>query len=171
MATVKKIPLGRKPGEAKVVLPDVVTVELTHLVGKVKQGLLAFSVGVGLEVIHTLLDEDVTTIVGERGKWNPDRIATRHGAEKSSMVLGGRRVAVDKPRARSVAGTEVAAKQFRKVKGYREHRGDRLREARRGNPRPHGRVLLRQSGGRGEKGAQPEGQAGRLAHQGTDRLP
>lgn len=107
MATVKKIPLGRKPGEAKVVLPDVVTVELTHLVGKVKQGLLAFSVGVGLEVIHTLLDEDVTTIVGERGKWNPDRIATRHGAERSSMVLGGRRVAVDKPRARSVAGQEI----------------------------------------------------------------
>lgn len=108
MATVQKIPLGRKPGQAKIVLPDQVQISLGELAGKVKQGLLAFSVGVGLEVFRTLLDEDVTTIVGERGKWNPDRSAHRHGAEPSSVVLGGRKVAVERPRVRSVADEEIA---------------------------------------------------------------
>lgn len=96
MATVQKIPLGRKPGQAKIVLPDQVQISLGELAGKVKLGLLAFSVGVGLEVFRTLLDEDVTTIVGERDKWNPDRSAHRHGAEPSSVVLGGPRFFFDR---------------------------------------------------------------------------
>lgn len=107
MATVQKIPLGRKPGQAKIVLPDQVRVSLAELTGNVKQGLLAFSVGVGLEVFRTLLDEDVTTIVGERGKWNADRTAHRHGTEQSSITLGGRKVGAERPRVRSVCDEEI----------------------------------------------------------------
>jgi len=101
MAKVQKFPVGRKPGQAKIVLPDQVQVSLAELAGSVKQGLLAFSVGVGLEVFRTLLDEDVNTVVGERGGWNPDRVANRHGEQPSSITLGGRKVAVTRPRVRS----------------------------------------------------------------------
>lgn len=58
MAKVQKIPLGRKPGRAKIELPDQVQVSLAELAGNVRRGLLVFSVGVGLEVLRTLLDED-----------------------------------------------------------------------------------------------------------------
>src|SRR5438876_682260 len=104
MGKVHKMPLGRKPGQRNIELPEQVEISLAELAGKTKQGLLAFAVAVGLEVFNTLLDEDVTTIVGDKGKHNPDRTAYRHTAEASSVTLGGRKVAVTKPRVRSVAG-------------------------------------------------------------------
>lgn len=56
MANVQRIPVGRKPGERTIELPEQVSVELGDLAGKVKEGLLAFAVGVGLEVFKTLLE-------------------------------------------------------------------------------------------------------------------
>jgi len=52
--------------------------------GRRGRGLLALSVGVGLSVVH-----------------DPDRSAKRHGHEEGSVTLGGRRVAVRRPRVRS----------------------------------------------------------------------
>ncbi len=109
MAKVKRIPLGGQPGQQKIEIPDRVSVELTALAGKVKEGLLAFAVGVGLEVFRTLLEEDATRIVGPKGKHNPNsRVAYRHGDGASSVVLGGRKVEVSRPRVRGVAGGEMA---------------------------------------------------------------
>jgi len=107
MAKITRIPLGEKPREKTVELPEQAQVSLAEPGGKVRQGLLAFAVAVGLDVFATLLEEDVTAIVGDKGKHNPSRAAYRHTTERSSVVLGGRRVAVDKPRARSVSGGEV----------------------------------------------------------------
>jgi putative transposase len=70
-------------------------------VGAAKEGLLALSVGVGLGVVHELMAAEVTEVVGPRGKHNPDRAAKRHGHENGSMTLGGRRVAVRRPRMRT----------------------------------------------------------------------
>jgi transposase-like protein len=44
---------------------------------------------------------EVDEVVGPKGKHNPDRTAKRHGHEDGSMTLGGRRVAVRRPRVRS----------------------------------------------------------------------
>ncbi len=74
---------------------------LGELVGAAKEGLLALSVGVGLGVVHELMEREVEEVVGPRGKWNPDRTAKRHGHEDGSMTLGGRRVKVHRPRVRS----------------------------------------------------------------------
>lgn len=108
MAKVTRIPLGRKPGQRDIELPEQVKVSLNEMAGTVKQGLLAFAVAVGLDVFKTLLEEDVTALAGPKGKHDADRAAYRHTRETSSVVLGGRRVAVDKQRVRSVAGEEVA---------------------------------------------------------------
>lgn len=108
MENVQRIPVGRKSGERKIELPEQVNVELGDLAGKVKQGLLAFAVGVGLEVFKTLLEEDRTVMVGVKGKHDAaGRIANRHGSQPSSVTLGGRKVAMDRPRVRSVSGEEL----------------------------------------------------------------
>ena len=74
---------------------------LGELVGAAREGLLALSVGVGLSVVHELMEAEVTEIVGPKGKHNPDRTARRHGHERGSMTLGGRRVEVSRPRVRT----------------------------------------------------------------------
>ncbi len=107
MAKVQRMALGRKPGQRKVELPDAVQVKLADLAGRTKQGLLAFAVGVGMEVFHALLDEDVDHLAGPKGKHDPERSAYRHSIEQASIVLGGRRVPVHRQRVRSLAGSEM----------------------------------------------------------------
>ena len=82
-------------------LPAQVQEALGELVGAAREGLLALSVGVGLGVVHELMELEVTEVVGARGKHNRDRTAKRHGHEDGSMTLGGRRVAVRRPRMRT----------------------------------------------------------------------
>ena len=83
-------------------LPPRIQEALGELVGAAKEGLLALSVGVGLGVLHELMEAEVEEVVGPKGKWNQDRAAKRYGHERGSMTLGGRRVKVDRPRVRSV---------------------------------------------------------------------
>jgi hypothetical protein len=52
-------------------------------------------------------------LCGERYEHLPDRQALRAGHVASSLVLGGRRVAVQRPRARSVAGRELRLPSWR----------------------------------------------------------
>jgi transposase-like protein len=82
-------------------LPAAIQEALGELVGAAREGLLALSVGVGLSVVHELMEAEVEEVVGPRGRWNPDRTAKRHGHERGSMTLGGRRVEVSRPRIRS----------------------------------------------------------------------
>jgi putative transposase len=85
----------------EVVLPERVQEALGQLVGAAREGLLALSVEVGLTVLSELLEEEVEALVGPKGKWNADRTAVRHGHENGEVTLGGRRVAVRRPRART----------------------------------------------------------------------
>lgn len=107
MSKVQRIPVGRKPGERRLELPDQVEVSLAAIGRTVREGLLAFAAGVGLEVFRTLLDEDVNAAAGVKGRHDPERTAYRHSKQPSSVVLGGRRVAVQRPRVRRAGGGEV----------------------------------------------------------------
>ena len=88
-------------------LPAEIQEALGELVGAAREGLLALSVGVGLRVVHELMEAEVDEVVGPKGKWNPVRAASRHGHEDGSMTLGGRRVPVSRPRVRSVDAKEL----------------------------------------------------------------
>lgn len=107
MGKLHRIPVGRKPGQQRIEVPDVVQVRLTELAGAARQGLLAFSVGVGMQVLDVMMHEDVTRVAGPRGVHDPSRVASRHGTDPRSAELGGRRVTVRRPRARTVDGREV----------------------------------------------------------------
>src|SRR3954452_12717781 len=73
-------------------LPPQIQEALGELVGAAREGLLALSVGVGLRVVHELMELEVAEVVGPEGKHHPGRTAKRHGHEDGSMTLGGRRV-------------------------------------------------------------------------------
>jgi putative transposase len=95
-------------GEAsapELTIPEEVTVALAEIARSAKEGLLALSVGAGLQVLGTLMEESVTALAGPKGKHNPDRAAVRHGHEQGSVTLGGRRVGVRRPRVRAADGS------------------------------------------------------------------
>jgi len=92
---------------AELALPPSVQAALGELVNAAKDGLLALSVGVGLGVLGTLMEEEVADVVGPKGRHDPGRSAVRHGHTGGEVTLGGRRVAVARPRVRSVDGEEV----------------------------------------------------------------
>lgn len=94
-------------------MPEQVTIALRELAGAAKEGLLAFSVGIGLAVLDELFEAEVGRLAGPKGKHDPDRRAYRHGHEPRQVTLGGRRVPVYKPRVRSVDAEEIELRTFR----------------------------------------------------------
>jgi transposase-like protein len=54
-----------------------------------------------------MLEADRVRLCGRKGYPDPHRVATRYGSDDGQVVLGGRRVAIRKPRVRSVAGKEI----------------------------------------------------------------
>jgi putative transposase len=86
-------------------LPERVQEALGELAGAAKEGLLSLSVGVGLGVLAELMEEEVDDVVGPKGRHIPKRTAVRHGHESGEVTLGGRRVAVERPRARLADGS------------------------------------------------------------------
>ncbi len=85
-------------------LPDRVSVAMTEIAENMHEGLLALAVGAGLQVMQALMEVDVTTLAGPKGKHDRARTAVRHGRERGSVTLGGRRVPVTRPRVRAADG-------------------------------------------------------------------
>jgi transposase-like protein len=85
--------------------PDHVSVAMAEIAENMGEGLLALAVGAGLQVMQTLMAADVTTLAGPKGRHDQGRTAVRHGGERGSVTLGGRRVAVTRPRVRAADGT------------------------------------------------------------------
>jgi hypothetical protein len=98
---MKTVPVAQAATAQETVLPARVQEALGELVGAAKEGLLALSAGVGLSVLAELMDEEVDEVVGPKRRHDADRSAVRHGHEDGSVTLGGRRVPVKRPRARS----------------------------------------------------------------------
>jgi putative transposase len=95
------------------VVPERVSVALGELAGELREGLLALAVGTGLQVMAAIMEADVTAACGPKGRHDPERSATRHGRGAGSVSLGGRRVAVERPRMRATDGSgELAVASY-----------------------------------------------------------
>lgn len=92
-------------GATGLVVPEQVSVAMAEIADSMQEGLLALAVGAGLQVMQALMAASVTEIAGPKGAQNPDRTAVRHGTGRGSVTLGGRRVAVDRPRVRAADGS------------------------------------------------------------------
>ncbi len=103
---------NRAAAAVEAAMPDAVAVTLAELAGSLREGLLALAVGAGFQV-DALIDESVTALAGPKFKHDPQRRAVRHGTEAGSVVLGGRRVPVRRPRVRAADGSvEVAVPAY-----------------------------------------------------------
>jgi transposase-like protein len=89
------------------VLSDGLQVALGEVAAAAREGLLAMSVAVGFRVMAEMMEDELTAKVGAKHARIAGRAASRHGTTPGSVVLGGRRVKVNRPRARSTAGAEV----------------------------------------------------------------
>ena len=94
-------------------VPAEVLVSLGEIVESAKEGLLALVVGAGIQVMYAMMDADVAALVGPKGRHLTDRVAVRHGSQDGSVTLGGRRIAVRRPRVRAADGAgEVAVASY-----------------------------------------------------------
>jgi putative transposase len=93
-------------------LPREVSLALADIAGVAREGLLAMSVAAGMAVMAAMFEAEITAVAGPKGRHNPDRVAVRHGTGKGSVILGGRRVAVSRPRARTLDGHEVPVQAY-----------------------------------------------------------
>ncbi len=106
-------------------LAEAVDGHLATFAEHVREGLLAASTAVGLEVMTELMQAEVTDLAGPKGRHDAGRSHTRHGGEGGSVTLGGRRVPVRRPRVRTVGAdaAEVPLKSYTALAG-----GDLLAE-------------------------------------------
>jgi putative transposase len=84
---------------------------LVDLLVDTRAELMELAVNSGLKVLHTMLEEDRTAICGPRYQHQSDRTASRAGTVPSEVVLGGRKVAIRRPRVRR-DGAEVPLPTF-----------------------------------------------------------
>jgi putative transposase len=100
----KSEPLRKAAGQGKLWL---------HLPGLVREALFETVIAAGLACVDEVLEAERSRLCGARYQHLPERQALRAGHVASSLVLGGRRVAVSRPRARSVDGHELNLPSWR----------------------------------------------------------
>lgn len=85
------------------------SIEITnseYLYAKAQYGLMELSMSLGLEVLRMMLEKDVEQYAGPKGKHNTkERSGYRHGTEKTTVVMGGKKIRVDRPRVRAQDGS------------------------------------------------------------------
>jgi putative transposase len=100
--------VDRDEATEAVELPEELRLSLGAIASVAREGLLAMCTTVGLAVMGEMMTAEMTTKVGgpkhaklaqRQGNW--------HGSAPGSAVLGGRRVPVERPRGRTVAGDEI----------------------------------------------------------------
>ena len=68
----------------------------------VKGRFSSFCMAVGIKSLLTLMDQDVEAMAGPKGKHDPNRTAYRHGFQNTTVPMGNQRLAIKRPRVRSI---------------------------------------------------------------------
>jgi putative transposase len=71
-----------------------------------RRGLREFVVEAGVQALDALLEDERTQVCGERYRHDAERRAMRAGHAPGELVMGGRKVRVSRPRARTSDGTK-----------------------------------------------------------------
>ena len=86
--------------------------QLELFASRMREGLLAASVAIGLDVMGELMSAEVSELVGPKGRHDQQRRAYRHGSEDGRVVLGGRKLPVRRPRMRGIDGEELHLESY-----------------------------------------------------------
>ena len=89
------------PAHQRECVPTTRHLPLVDLLVDTRTELLELAVRSGMKVLEAMMEEDRTALCGARYAHEPDRAASRAGSVASEVVLGGRKVAVRRPRVRA----------------------------------------------------------------------
>jgi transposase-like protein len=67
---------------------------------------------VGLLMMKAMIDEEVEQVAGERYRHQPKRQAVRWGHDEGHVIFAGRKMAMDRPRVRSIDGREIPLSRY-----------------------------------------------------------
>jgi transposase-like protein len=113
---VKKTGTGKTETEGREENGTVVEPRLLQLAGilvDARDDLRSLVMSSGIQVLQALLESDRETICGPRSRPQVDRPASRYGYDEGTVVLGGRKVRVKKPRVRG-SGGEIELPSWRR---------------------------------------------------------
>jgi len=96
--------------------PQTATVEIPlPLLGAfrdIERSFFDLCIDAGQQVLASMMEQDREDLCGARWKRDPERRAGRAGTTQSEVTLGGRRIAIRRPRARSQEGEELSLPSF-----------------------------------------------------------
>ena len=85
---------------------------IAEILAMAREGLEAAIGQVGLLVMHGLIQDEVTQIVGDRHERQEDRSAYRWGRERGFISFAGQKLPIEKPRVRTTEGKEVQLDRY-----------------------------------------------------------
>jgi len=103
---MKNTAKGKSQEQAGTVEREVVPMRLPG-VAALRAGLHALVVSAGLDVLGAMLERDRDELCGPRYRHDGERSAHRAGHVRGELAMGGRRVAVRRPRVRTESGKEA----------------------------------------------------------------
>lgn len=86
---------------------EQIRLPLVDVLVDIRADMLEVVVTAGMKVVEAMLEEDRVRLCGPKHARMPGRGITRGGTVRGEVVLGGRRIAVRRPRVRRVEGGEV----------------------------------------------------------------
>ncbi len=89
-----------------------VPLPLLGALANIEQTFFELCIDAGQQVLASMMEQDREDLCGPRWKRDPDRKAGRAGTTQSEVTLGGRRIAIPRPRVRSQAGHEMELPSF-----------------------------------------------------------
>lgn len=90
-------------------LSDDLAIELGQIAALCREGLMALSVEAGLAAARAIMAEEADALCGAWNARDPERSHVRGGTTPSSVVMGGQRLPIKRPRVHGVDGDGVNA--------------------------------------------------------------
>jgi transposase-like protein len=94
-------------------MPDELAVTLVDIAAACREGLMAVAVEAGLATAMAIMADEAAGLCGEWNARDPQRSHVRGGTTETSVVMGGQRLPIRRPRVRATDGTgEVPLESF-----------------------------------------------------------
>jgi putative transposase len=103
---MKPVPRALPPAQVQISLP------VQGVLRDVRHAFLGLCIDAGQKVLAALMESDRIALCGAKGVPDAQRRAVRGGSTASKVVLGGQRIAVRRPRARSLSDGELTLPSF-----------------------------------------------------------
>jgi len=109
---MKKLPRRTPKGEGQV---RQMPLSREERVALIQDGLNSLACQLGLMAAQELLQAEVQDLCGPMHQRQPERTASRWGSQGGTVVLGGRKVPIQRPRARLVNGQEALLTTYQRL--------------------------------------------------------